>query len=343
MSSKKEKILKRLAKSASQFDADYQERFVCPACLRSIPIDRVAEITQAHILPRYSGGSLKTLLCKQCNSSFGARQDLWLGEYLHLCSSGWRVFDTRKQRRHFVVNGQRVPGEHRETDEGDLDLAVHLNRMSPAERSRFKEATRSGDMKLEVEIPVLTQTKAIVSGFLTAAYLLWFKELGYSWAFQSHLNRVRDQIAKPLDDILPTSCVVDAGGQMFEKPWIGFIEIEEEAYPCAGLADKLVILPSASRPAVHEHLASLRGKEMVLNYEAVRISDWHQFPGVTGIVYRNSLIVLPDMIRTVRDQLGVLRYVGDGSPPEWLRQVSKDEVDQIEAEYEVQKLSFRAP
>lgn len=305
-----------MSSSSAKFDAAYIGSFVCPTCLELIPLGSKSEITEAHIVPKYSGGSLKTYLCKKCNGDFGAKQDHWFGEYVYLANSGKGLFATKKQNRTFTMNGVKVTGKFNEADDGTLEFYVFENLMSPEAVSDMKAAETPGRIEITTNLPILKNTRSIIVGFLTAAYLLWFKELGYSWVFQAHLDAVRAQILNPNEQIISDVCVADAGGKYFENPWIGFLEIDDDSYPCAGIADRLVIFPSFSNPGAYELLAKRAGKQITSEYEAIRISDYHKFPEPVGIIYRDQAMTFPDHFSNDSITPMLIRYAGDGQPPQ---------------------------
>lgn len=318
MTNRKSQILERVSSNSAKFEAAYIASFVCPTCLELVPLGSKSEITEAHIVPKYSGGSLKTYLCKKCNSHFGKNQDHWFGEYVYLAGSGKGLFATKKQNRTFTMNGVKVTGEFKEADDGTLEFYAYENLMSPEAVSAMKAAETPGRIEISTHFPILDQTHSIMVGFLTAAYLLWFKELGYSWVFQTHLDSVRAQILKPNERMLPYTYVVDAGDKYFERPWIGFLEIDDDSYPCAGIADRLVIFPSFSSPRAYELLAKRASKQITVEYEAIRISDYHKFPDPVGIIYRDQAMTFPDHFCNGSVTPKLIRYLGDGQPPQTL-------------------------
>lgn len=318
MANKKDQILTRISENASRFDSSYEGKFVCPTCLKATPINKPSDISEAHIVPRYVGGSLKTYLCKGCNSFFGSKQDLWFGEYLHLLKSGGSVFATNKQQKTFTLNGVKVTGSFRETKDGALEFITYRNLTSPAANSALDAMASTAEMKVEVKIPIVENTHQVMVGFLTAGYLLWFKELGYSWVFQGHLDKVREQILTPTERIIPTTYLLDAGDIIFEKPWIGFLEIGENSYPCAGISDRIVLFPGLGSNDIYVRLATQEERTMQVEYEAVSISQFHRFPNPTGVSYRNQVLIFPDHFLSGSIESRLLNYRGDGSPPQEL-------------------------
>lgn len=316
MPKRKDQILERITSNLAQFEPSRIGSFVCPTCLKLFPITSKSEITQAHVVPRYCGGGLKTYLCKACNSHFGKYQDEWFGEYLYLARSGKGLFATKKQSRTFTINGAQVTGEFRETDDGSLEFYIYKDLMSPDAVAAMKAAETPGRRKISVPIPILEKSHLITVGFLTAGYLLWFKELGYSWVFQAHLDPVRAQILSPNERVIPSTCVLDAGDVCFDRPWIGFVELDNNCYPCAGIADRFVIFPSFSSPRTYERLAARAGKGFSVKYESIRISDYHQFPDPVGIIYRDQAMTFADHFCNNSVAPVLLLYLGDGQPPQ---------------------------
>ena len=218
------------------------------------------------------------------------------------------------------MNGVRVTGQVNEADDGALQVFTYKDLMPPESVEALEAVEEDGELELSISFPIFQHEKAIKVGFLTAAYLLWFKELGYSWVLQSHLNTVREQILRPDEEIL-SGFLLDIGEHSFGRPWIGFLEFEELVYPCVGIVDRLVVLPSFDAPLFSDVAATLGLASITTEYEAVRICDWHQFPDPTGILYRDRLVIFPDLFSRRNARARVLQYIGDGSPPRVLYQV----------------------
>lgn len=337
MAKRKDEVLLRISSNASKFDTSYDKSFVCPACLRLTPLKSASKISEAHILPRSAGGSLKTYLCGTCNSYFGSNQDAWFGEYLYLLGSGKGLFATRKQPRTFTINGVKVTGEFKESNDGALEVYTYKDLMSPDAVLALEEAHQSGRLEISAKIPVVANEQKIKIGFLTAGYLLWFKELGYSWVFQGHLQKVREQILNPERRIIPGTYLSDVGEEVFENPWIGFVELGQDSYPCAGIADRIVLFPSFSGTCIYEKLAGGSVREMKVQYEAVRISKYHQFPDPTAIGYRDQVLVFPDHFVSGSVRAKLMLYAGDGQPPKVLYQMG-GEIDEQAGEVNVVKM-----
>ena len=107
---RKSVILKRIAKNLAHFHPEHPDCFMCPTSLSIIPLRQSEKISEAHITPKFSEGTLKTFLCTSCNSKFGSHQDKWLGEYIRPSKSGKTILSTTKQTGRFSVNDIPVSG-----------------------------------------------------------------------------------------------------------------------------------------------------------------------------------------------------------------------------------------
>jgi hypothetical protein len=124
-------ILKRLEAALQRFYPECSEQFLCPICLIRIPTIERQRISVAHILPKSARGGLSTLLCRTCNSTFGAKQDKWFGEYLFLVQNGGSFLDARAQQGYFEINGIRVPdgiGRDQTAESKSLSGAIRCRR-----------------------------------------------------------------------------------------------------------------------------------------------------------------------------------------------------------------------
>ncbi len=107
----KREILGMLSDNLAHFHPDIKNHFMCPTCLKKIPIAEVDSISEAHIIPKAAGGTFKTLLCRKCNSVFGSKQDKWFGELVRLSQSEKSsIMETRIKERYFEINGLKING-----------------------------------------------------------------------------------------------------------------------------------------------------------------------------------------------------------------------------------------
>ena len=306
---------------------------MCPTCLKVVSLSDLNKISEAHILPKFSGGRLKTYLCSDCNSKFGTNQDKWLGEYLQLRKSGKTVFGVTKQAGRFSINGIPVSGKFRESSDGGLQFYIWDDKTSPESIDQLDGVGKHDPLTLSVEVPLMKNTRLVEVGLLTAAYLLWFRELGYSWVFQTHLDTIRKQICDPTKKIIETLPIAKNIDGEREMAWIGVVEFDETVLAAAGIADNLVLLPTFSNPNVEEVLAVDRGKTVNSTYQTFRFSDRHEFGLPFGIIYKERGVVASHKFSGADFQYGILRYDGINEEPVILHPIDEAEYARLSKEH----------
>lgn len=327
-SGKKQAKLRKLrivADNLTALDPKLRDTFMCPTCLRLIPLANASEISEAHIAPRSGGGRLATFLCGRCNHTFGSRQDKWFGEYLYLAKKEPRsLFATRVPPKFFTVDGVRLNGIVRESDDGAIELIYYKGRNPPHADRQFDETFGQHPQKIKVEIqfPILGQERAIKIGYITAGYLTLFYILGYSWVLQSHLDRFRTQILKPDKELFNPD--VPTAGRLLFNGEVGVVFADEQVMLGFGLLDRVALFPPADRP-----LASLSNSEGIqANFRFLR-----DFPSLAdapvGLILGDRMLVLPDALRRSPGSGLFLFYPPEGGPPHRLRPVNEEEADAL--------------
>jgi hypothetical protein len=328
---KKKAILNKICKNLSSFYPAHHEKFMCPTCLNIVHLKESNNITEAHIIPRYSGGKLKTYLCKNCNSKFGAKQDKWFGEFVRLNEEGKGVFNTNKQSGYLHINGIKVGGKFRVSPDGEgLDIAIMIARTSP---EALKKLDESGNfLEFKIGIPLEENKKLVYVGFLTAAYLMWFKELGYSWVLQDHLDIVRKQIMNPDKDVIPGSYIMTLDGGEFTKPTIGVLYYEDFIGLVMGLSNIMVLLPPADKENFYGHFPSNLSHLTEKNIEGMSFCKKHEFEGPTGVLYKDRMVVVPKQFKDRSIEPYFLYFPGEGSKPQVMKPTSKKEYEKVSKE-----------
>jgi hypothetical protein len=326
---KKSVILERMVENLRAFYPELDQHFMCPTCLAVFPVSERSRISEAHIVPRAAGGSLKTYICTACNSKFGAHQDRWLGEYLQLrrqfrASSKATILDSPSKPGYFAIDGTRVQGTFRTEDDGSLGFYIYHDKTAP---EALRRVLSSPPKSLTIPVPLLGKQDLVNVGFLTAAYLLWFKELGYSWVLQAHLDQVRQQIQSPSDRILEGKFWVVCPGEFFEHPWVGVTSIRDELVLIAALAERVVLLPPADRKNVYSILDE-QFEGLTAQYHRLRFSDGHHFGTPVGVIYRDRLLISPDVfLKEAGKGTYILYPPGDEARPRLLFAITKDQYE----------------
>ncbi len=312
---------------------------MCPTCLSPISLKLSHTISEAHITPKYSGGTLKTYLCTGCNSKFGAHQDKWLGEYLRLRASGRSLFSTTKQTGRFSVNDIAVSGQFREAEDGSLQFLIWNNKTSPDSLRQLDQISQTEPLSISAELPVLRKSRQVEVGLLTAAYLMWFKEMGYSWVFQRHLDKIRRQILNP-DEVVIDQIAVANMEQEVARPWIGIIEIGTTALAAASIGHHIVLLPTFSTPDIAESVSSLRGQTIDTRRQILRYCDGHNFGQPFGIMYQDKAIVASDSFSGAKFKYVILRYDGVSEEPTIFYPMSEEEYQRMSKESNVSQINI---
>jgi hypothetical protein len=140
--------------------------------------------------------------------------------------------------------------------------------------------------------PVLKNLELVRLGFMTAAYLLWFRNFGYSFALQAYLDRTRAQI---LSGALTERSVFPAKQQQME-PVLGLGSLGGNVVLFAAIANYVVLLPPADDPETLSRLPqSVEGIECRMTSIRDRRAA-HPSDGPVCIAYGHRLVVAPDML-----------------------------------------------
>lgn len=304
---------------------------MCPTCLEKIPLVNRDDITVAHIVPKAAGGRLKTYLCRQCNSSFGERQDKWFGEFIKLTrDSKTSIFSTTIKDGYFYIDGQRINGYWKFVNGKTLETYVD-DRMNSPEALRMMDSNffdNPRTTKLKIPLPILRNEMFIKAGFLTAGYLLWFATFGYSWVLQKHLDIVRKQICSPDKEIISNRFLGEINFK-FPNPWIAFIPIWGKPTVAFGYLKTLIIFPPKYEPDLYNKLSKMEESIDLAKIQMLRFQD--------KIIYDKPLIVLQDQHIMIAPELSekqenppeVFQFCSNGNKPKKLVSINNGEFERL--------------
>ena len=328
----KTEILGMLSKNLEVFFPKLRDCFMCPTCLTAIPLHKKERITEAHVIPRAARGKLKTFLCKKCNSHFGTKQDKWFGEHLKLINKeiptllATDIKDGRFWLDDIQINGTWKIGQNKE-----LIFYVLENLNPPWKNEYIKKKYKKHPPKvsLKVSIPILKQKRMIDMGFLTAAYLMWFGALGYSWVLQDHLNLVREQILNPEKNILKNNFIARCEGIRWKEPWYGLVTIAGEIVLAMGLEDCLIIFPPADRPEIYSKLGNDFSGYIGTDIRQIELRPRPYYGPPVWVMFDNRLMVVPNAFIDF-SSLTVILFTSVSTKAEILRgSISKEMATQL--------------
>ena len=185
--------------------------FVCPICQQRFTRDALAEtplkLTLAHVLPESLGGSFCTLACAMCNNDIGSDLEAFLLE---------------RYRAEDAMHGVGTMAGRLEGEFGSVGVEVQAappgqawsvmiieKQTNPAVLHKLEEAldapTNVGPAQVPSNIkPRFRNRPSRVSAALyQSAYQLMFAYFGYEFVFDDRYAKLREQILKPDEDILP--------------------------------------------------------------------------------------------------------------------------------------------
>ena len=172
---KRYKIARKLSEDLCKFDKSLYGKFMCPVCTELYDVGDKNNITDAHIIPESAGGKELTLLCRSCNSKLGSKQDKWFSEFLNIImDEGKTILSAKSKSKYIEVNGVKVRGDIREEEDGNIGVYLYKNRNPPG---KIDEIIFGSETSLSFEIPLSKNQHQVEVGFLTAAYLMWFKQM----------------------------------------------------------------------------------------------------------------------------------------------------------------------
>lgn len=287
----REKLAKQLSQHLSGFGSEFLGCFLCPICMTPFSFHNESDkLTAAHIIPDSAGGKEWTILCNTCNSKFGKAQDKWFGEYLCILNNPEGTFlHAKSKSKYITINGVKVSGTVSvSSEDGSIEIIVPTNRNPPK-----KVESISYEPTLEVKFTpeIIKHVNEVQVGYITAAYLMWFKFIGYNWVMQSSLTLVRKQIIE-CDYMLDGAKIVDLDCDSLHEPDIGVIFSGGYAYPCCLIYDRVVIFPASNGSK-----APSPKKVFFENTQEIHFLNLAILDKPYAVNFDGCIMVLPDMLR----------------------------------------------
>ncbi|TLY52894.1 MAG: HNH endonuclease [Gammaproteobacteria bacterium] len=254
----KEQLLLQYSEGLKQFRPWETDSFLCPVCLKAISASKKEEISIAHIIPNASAGKPVTLVCRECNSFFGANQDRWFGDYRRMRGAGGTIFDLPTPARVTGLNDTSAAGWiQRRSKDGPVE--VHVLDQTVPEDFDWKSI-----QKVSITHQFYNKNHVVNLGALTAAFLAYFSVFGYSWAMSWAAQAVRDQIRRPSEQIVTgfCICVPSHAGNTLGVATLG----DEILCPYAAFDDRFVLLPPVDWEGFYEKAHSVLSSPTTLKW-----------------------------------------------------------------------------
>lgn len=229
-----------------------------------------------------------------------------------------------------MIDGVKVNGHWDQKNDGNLSFFIHIDRNSPAVNQMIKDkfGRHPPKVQLSVPLPILRNQKLIQIGYLTAAYLMWFGLLGYSWALQSHLRQIREQILNPDVEIIDSKYLFSVNSVNWE-PWIGLVTLFGDTVPAFGLKKHMVVLPPRGVPNYYDSLKSGQTDLQVSDIKPLKLPNRPFYGPPVFLLFENQVIVCAEPAKTAMEHVHTLFYTGDGKSGKVLRPVDKGTFDEL--------------
>ena len=185
--------------------------YSCPICELAFnrPAVEDGRLTLEHVPSRAVGGREILLTCRECNNLSGhtleaaAQQRTQLWEFSEALGGRTGEFQGRTS---IEVGGHTITADVETTPQGIT--AVPLEKWSDPTAyqeaiKHWKEHSQAGDLKFRITPRARIHARRTKVADLRTSYLAAFALYGYTYAFHSNLQPVRQQIRDPESDVLP--------------------------------------------------------------------------------------------------------------------------------------------
>jgi hypothetical protein len=263
-------------------------------------------------------------------------------------------FSTPTRSKFFEIDGVRVGGTYDFQPETGVRFIMDSKRTIPTTlkailRSHLiailsRRLPRRSPEKYTISfpIPILGHKELLEIGFLTAAYLLWFRELGYSWALQRHLDPIREQIRNPTRQVLPPKFSAFCEESMVDPPRVGIGKVAGELALVAVIANHAVFLPPADRLNFYETLPDdFQG--FCSDIRPLQFCKGHRFDGPMGVMFGTRAVVVPDVIQAGSAQCFLIHLPPGGGAPQILYPLPEDQYEQALKSPHLIRIDLRFP
>lgn len=209
-----------------------EDIYICPLCMNGflrMTLDQSMPnpLTIEHVPPENSGGKLRVLLCKKCNSSKGHRDDHIISKILkseHLSRGKPKIIGTGKITF--------FPGSNlslRLEAKPDHGLIFHIdydrNPVITSKLATFFAEKQNYQVKFTLQTP---SKKRYADALLQCGYLLAFNYFGYSFLLEPNIGNIRNHIHNQKDYLLPHSSVVTGDNFSYFKEGIHMVTSPHE-------------------------------------------------------------------------------------------------------------------
>lgn len=181
---------------------------------------------------------------------------------------------------------------------GGLDFVTDRKRSNKTHFDAFWAEPKPARVNIVISDPIYKNEAALRVGYLTAAYALWFKVFGYSFALQKHLDIVREQILNPHEDIMDWNYLFGNFNYTSLTPSLSLLKFGSKYFPAAHIYDQHVILPIATdRHPPPTEAKDISVKSMNID-EGISPRLEHKCIGPAIVICDHQILIHPDFFNT---------------------------------------------
>ncbi len=214
--------------------------YVCPFCGQMFDrsaLDHPPKVSIEHGVPDALGGTLatSTLICTCCNNRMGEKIDVHLANRLK--TEAFFKGESNQSRRIWVTAaGQRVRADwFIEQGEGTNHTIRYDERRSPKGAVEALQAAMplamsdpaKFTMQVSFEFSFIQRITRVA--LLRIGFLRMFRQFGYAYIFHPNVQRVREQILNPREEIIPEKVIAFEPKDLErEIDWVGIVHTPQD-------------------------------------------------------------------------------------------------------------------
>lgn len=174
---------------ASGLSTDNENAIICPLCWKETSLEN---LSREHVVPGAVGGSQETLTCWQCNNIDGHKLDSHLTQFQRIRDA---CLGHGSLKTIMDVEGNKMTA-NLELSEGQRKFQIVAKATNPAAINAAQAELRSGNVdELNFTILLNYNKNRFNTALLRIAYLVLFRQFGYSYIRQEIVQVIRTRIA----------------------------------------------------------------------------------------------------------------------------------------------------
>ncbi len=207
---KKEAIFDRYAANLAKVHPELEGTYRCPLTLRDFSKDQIDELSREHCIPAGLGPERIVLTDERANNEAGSKIEAslhrWI-RYIEFCRDGVGAYPLRMS-----MGDAELGVTFTRDEETGMHFQIEKTVSNPQHIADAQKAAEKGNLPETMPLRFhrndgFNERYAKIA-LLKAAYLMLFRQLGYSLILHRAFDPVRGQIREPSDSILPVEKLV---------------------------------------------------------------------------------------------------------------------------------------